>query len=132
MKPRLNQGSDKREDSNVLYLDNGASNHMTGFRSKFKSLNEDVTGQVRFGDGSTMDIKGKGTIGFKCKNGEELVLHEVYFIPHLCNNIISLGQLSENENKVILKGMFLWVYDSQGRLVRKVKRSTNRLYKIIL
>lgn len=130
MRPRLNAG--KQEESNMWYLDNGASNHMTGSRSKFKTLDETVTGQVRFGDGSRVDIKGKGSVGFKCKNGEELVLHDVYFIPHLCNNVISLGQLSENGNKVVLMGVFLWVYDGQGRLVVKVKRSANRLYKLIV
>lgn len=80
-----------------------------------------MTDQVRFGDGSKVDIKGKGTIIFRCKNGEELILQEVYFIPHLCNNIISLGQLSEDENKVVIKGSFLWVYDSKERLIMKVK-----------
>lgn len=118
--------------SNVWYLDNGASNHMTGERSKFKEIDEKVTGHVHFGDGSIVDIKGKGSVVFVCKNGEEIVLDDVYFIPTLCNNIISLGQLSETGNKVVLNGNFLWVYDKQGRLLIKVKRSGNRLYKIIL
>ena len=38
------------------YLDNGASNHMTGDREKFQELDEAVTGKVRFGDGSTVQI----------------------------------------------------------------------------
>lgn len=130
--PRLNQSTNNKGESNLWYLDNGASNHMTGYKSKFKDLNESVTGQVRFGDGSTVEIKGKGSIAVKCKNGEEIVFKDVYYIPNLCNNIISLGQLSENGNKVIMKGDFLWVYDDKERLVMKVRRSTNRLYKILL
>ncbi|XP_074374854.1 uncharacterized protein LOC141715975 [Apium graveolens] len=123
--PKLSHNSEKRIDSNVWYLDNGTSNHISGFRSKFKTLDDGVTGLVRFGDGSTVSIKGKGTIGFQCKNGEELTFHDVYFIPDLCNNIISLGQLSENGNKVILKEDYLWIYDGQERLVMKVQRSAN-------
>lgn len=119
-------------ETNLWYLDNGASNHMTGQRSKFKELDEKITGRVKFGDGSTIEIKGKGSMMFKCKYGEEVVFHEVYYIPTLCNNIISLGQLSEKGNKVVLNGAFLWVYDTQVRLLMKVKRSANRLYKIIL
>lgn len=130
VKPNVDMN--KREDSNLWYLDNGASNHMTGFRSKFKTLDENMTGQVRFGDGSTVEIKGKGSVGFKCKNGEELILNEVYYIPYLCDNIISLGQLSENNNEVILRDMYLWVYDKHKRLIMKVKRTNNRLYKIFL
>lgn len=117
-------------ESNVWYLDNGA--HMTGQLSKFKEIDEKVTGQVQFGDGSTVDIKGKGSVVFKSRNGDEVIFSEVYYIPTLCNNIISLGQLSKNGNTVVLKGNFLWVYDEQRRLIMKVKRSANRLYKIII
>ena len=41
---------------NVWYLDNGASNHMTGNISYFKSIDEYVSGKVRFGDDSRIDI----------------------------------------------------------------------------
>lgn len=109
--------------SNVWYLDNGASNHMTGTKSKFSNLNEDVTVQVKFGDGSTVKIKGKGNITFRCKNGEERMLKEVYYIPDLCNNIISLGQLFEDGNKVVLQGEYLWVGDRGGNLLMKVKKN---------
>ncbi|XP_074363990.1 uncharacterized protein LOC141704700 [Apium graveolens] len=100
VRPRLSATAEKLGESNMWYIDNGASNHMTGYRSKFKSLDEGVMGQVRFGDGSTVEIQGRGSVGFKCKNGEELIFHDVYYIPSLCNSIISLGQLSENGKKV--------------------------------
>ena len=78
---------DCKEEIDVWYLDNGASSHMTGARSKFRELDETATGMVKFGDGSMVEIKGKGSISFKCKNGEERILNAVYFIPTLCNNI---------------------------------------------
>lgn len=110
--PKLqSEVGDKHDESNLWYLDNGASNHMTAEKSKFIELKEEVKGQVKFGDGSTVSIQGKGIICFKCKNGDERKLQEVYYIPNLSNNIISLGQQSEEGNKVVLNGMFLWVYD---------------------
>lgn len=117
--------------SNIYYLDNGASNHMTGHRSKFSKLDEKVTGKVRFGDGSTVDIKGKVTVTFKCKNGGEKSFCEVYYIPNLRNNIISLGQLTKNGNKVILNGDWLWIYVERGRILMKVKKLGNKLYKML-
>ncbi|KAL8094406.1 hypothetical protein AgCh_036077 [Apium graveolens] len=57
---------------------------------------------------------------------------EMYYIPSLCSNIINIGQLSEEGNQVVMRGDFLWVRDSQGNLVMKVKKLMNRLYKIIL
>lgn len=105
---------------------------MYGHREKFNELNENVTCQICFGDGSTVRIEGKGTIIFKCKNGENHTLKEVYFIPTLCNNIISLGQLSEDGNKVVMNGEHLWVYNDHGKLLMKVQMSVNRLYKMVI
>lgn len=53
-----------QDESNVWYLDNGASSHMTGFKSKFMELDEQIRGLVSFGDGSTIRIEGKGTVVF--------------------------------------------------------------------
>nr|GEZ46106.1 ribonuclease H-like domain, reverse transcriptase, RNA-dependent DNA polymerase [Tanacetum cinerariifolium] len=43
----------------LWYLDNRASNHMTGIKEHFKELDEKVGGKVRFEDGSYKEIKGK-------------------------------------------------------------------------
>ncbi|XP_074322818.1 uncharacterized protein LOC141659791 [Apium graveolens] len=130
--PKLKQEPEENLESNLWYLDNGASNHMTRVRSKFAEFDESVTGEVRFGDGSTVTIKGKGSVVLRCQTGEEHVLSEVYFIPSLCNNIISLGQLAEEGCKVVLHGDLLWVNGKDGRLLVKVKHSRNRLYKMII
>ena len=106
-----------RSESNVWYLDNGASNHMTGYKSKFTELNEGIIGLVKIGDGLMLKIEGKGSIIFRCKKGEERIFHEVYYIPNLRSNIISLGKKSEERNRVVFKGEFLWVFNEQGKLI---------------
>lgn len=53
----LSRSSKKSDGTNLWYLDNGASNHMTGFREKFTMLDENVTGSVHFEDGSTVKIE---------------------------------------------------------------------------
>nr|GFA02361.1 zinc finger, CCHC-type [Tanacetum cinerariifolium] len=45
-------GYKETNKDSLWYLDNGASNHMTGIREHFKELDEKVTGKVRFRDGS--------------------------------------------------------------------------------
>lgn len=64
---------------------------MTGKREFFAELNTGVMGQVRFGDGSKVQIEGKGSILLKCKNGDQHIVSEVYYILALRSNIISLG-----------------------------------------
>ena len=48
------------------HLDSGASNHMTGSKASFSELDDDVTGTVKFGDGSRVAIQGRNTIIFRC------------------------------------------------------------------
>lgn len=117
---------------NVWYLDNGASNHMCGNRGFFLSVDEGVTGRVRFGDDSCIDIKGKGSIRFVFKGGEKKVLHNVYYIPDLKSNIISLGQATESGCEVRMKEDLLMLYDRLGNLMVRTTRSRNRLYKVLL
>ncbi|XP_076925318.1 uncharacterized protein LOC143588099 [Bidens hawaiensis] len=120
----------ERVEDDAWYLDNGASNHMTGNRSYFLELNENITGRVKFGDGSFVQIKGKGTILFQGKSGDQDLLTEIYYIPELKNNIISLGQATESGCDIRMKHDLLIMYDENRRLLMKVKRSENRLYKI--
>lgn len=49
-------------ETKLRYLNNGASNHMTGLISQFTELDEKITGQVRFGDGSSVKLKEKGRL----------------------------------------------------------------------
>ena len=51
----LNEGENsigKEDAENMWYLDNGASNHMTGCREKFEKLDKIMRGQVKFSDSS--------------------------------------------------------------------------------
>jgi transposase InsO family protein len=109
-------------------LDSGATNHMTGARSAFADLDGSIRGSVRFGDGSTVAIEGRGTVLFKGKTGEHQKLADVYHIPRLTANIISLGQLEEKRFKILLEDGALKIWDPQRRLVAVVRRAANRLY----
>lgn len=132
VKPEIRSPGEKKEKSSLWYLDCGASNHMTGDRSKFKTFDKSIHGQVKFGNDFKVKIEGKGSIVFQCKNGELRKLDDVYYIPDLCSNIISLGQLAEGGDQIMIKDPFMSVYEASGRLLMKVKRSPNRLYKIEL
>ena len=71
------------EQEQQWYLDSGASNHMTGSKEAFSELDGNVTDTVKFGDGSRVAIQGRGTIIFRCQNGEHRALTDVYYIPQL-------------------------------------------------
>ncbi|KAD4386091.1 hypothetical protein E3N88_26260 [Mikania micrantha] len=114
------------------FLDNGASNHMARHQDFFSDLDRNIKGKVRFGDGSNVEIEGKGDIILQCKTGDQKVLTGVYFIPTLRSNIISLGQLTEAGYEVTMKHDLLWIKEEDGALLMKVLRTQDRRYKIEL
>ena len=79
--PKLTPPGSNENQSKVWYLDNGASNHMIGDKTKFHDLNSLIQGYVRFGDGSKVQIEVKDSRVFHCKNGEQQALESVYYIP---------------------------------------------------
>lgn len=131
--PELHLSDGGVPSGSAWYLDNGASNHMTGYVKKFKELDHAVLGRVRFGDDSTVEIQGRGTVVFQGKQGDHWILSDVYYIPKLRSNLISLGQLTETGHRITLDDELLEVYDKQSdRMVMRVPRTVNRLYKVEL
>jgi hypothetical protein len=131
--PELHLTDGGGPSGSIWYLDNGASNHMTGDVLKFRDLDHAVLGKVRFGDDSTVDIQGRGTIVFEGKHGDHWVLSDVYYIPKLKSNLVSLGQLTETDHRIVLDDDLLEVCEKQSeRMIMRVPRTLNRLYKIEL
>lgn len=73
-------------DSEVWYVDTGASNHMSGSKSSFSFLNENFHTTVSFGDHSKVDVMGKGNIQFKTKNDFVETISNVFYVPSLKTN----------------------------------------------
>ena len=51
---------DEQHEHQRWILDTRATNHMTGARSSFSELNSGIRGTVKFGDGSVVEIEGRG------------------------------------------------------------------------
>jgi len=97
------------------------------------TLDETVQGTVRFGDGSTVEIQGLGAVALAGRNNDHRVLTEVYYIPSLKCNIVSLGQLEEGGCRVEIDHGVMTVFERRqkdaerlGVLIRAERR--NRLY----
>jgi len=68
---------------------------MCGQRDLFCDLDETIQGLVTFGDTSKVPFKGKGNIPIKLKNGDHSYIADVYYVPAITQNLVSIGQLME-------------------------------------
>ena len=116
----------------LWYFDTGATSHMTGDRGMFSTLDESVQGTVKFGDGSRVAIRGRGSVIFRGQSGNQRALSEVYFIPSLSSNIISVGQLDEGGCRIQIHEGLMTIHDTVGRMMAHIRRSISRLYTAVL
>lgn len=120
----------ENDQSNVWFLDTGASNHMCSKKHMFVELDEAVQGHVTFGDSSKIPVKGKGKILIKLKNGNHDFIFDVYYVLNMKNNILSLGQLLEKGYDISLKNLYLTIKDACGNLIANVKMSKSRMFSL--
>jgi hypothetical protein len=64
------------------------------------------------------------------RHQEHKVLTNVYYIPKLKSNILSLGQLEEAGCKIVLENGYLCVLDQERKLLMRAPRTGNRLYTV--
>ncbi|KAL4352077.1 hypothetical protein GQ457_06G007290 [Hibiscus cannabinus] len=124
--------NEENNDASTWYLDNGASNHMCGDKEGFVKLDEKVKGNVSFGDSSKVQIQGKGTILISLKDDSHSLITDVYYVPKLKSNILSLGQLLEKGYEIHMKDRCLWLRNQYANLIAKVSMSKNRMFVLNL
>ncbi|KAE8734503.1 hypothetical protein F3Y22_tig00000764pilonHSYRG00191 [Hibiscus syriacus] len=134
---RINPNSrhDKSQETdggqaNSWYLESIASNHMCGRKYMFVELDESVSGNVSFGDDSTIAMKGRGNILIRLKDGRHQFISNVYYVPNMKSNILSLGQLVEKGYDIHMNNYNLSIKDDKNNFIAKVPMSKNRMFLI--
>lgn len=120
------------DNESTWYMDTGASNHMSGHRHLFQNLKEGVCGSVSFGDASKVQVMGKGRIGFLLKNGRTGAVEDVYYVPEIKVNILSVGQLLQKGYEIHTKGQQMQLRDKTGRVVISSEMESNQMFKVNL
>ncbi|KAH9726202.1 hypothetical protein KPL70_008169 [Citrus sinensis] len=123
----------ERESYNLWYLDSGCSNHMTGERDIFISLDQSFNSQVKLGDGKMQKAVGKGTIAVHTKGGNKKLISDVLYVPNLTQNLLSVGQL-------IQKGFLIYFDDEKCKIIDKtnnhtvavVEMSKNKVFPLVM
>lgn len=89
-----------------------------------------VKSKARFADESSVPVEGVGRILIQQKNGKHLFIHDVFYVPSMKNNLLSMGQLLEKGYSTKLVQRRLMLSDEKGKLILNVPLSKNRTFKI--
>ncbi|GKV49915.1 hypothetical protein SLEP1_g56638 [Rubroshorea leprosula] len=112
------------------FLDTGCTNHMCGKKEFFVDLDESYRSKVKFADESTLPVMGKGRILIKLKNGDHNYISDVFYVPDMKSNLLSLGQLLERGYNMLLRDNQLSIFDVKGTLILKAPLSKNRMFRV--
>ena len=77
----------------IWFLDSGCSNHMTGNIALFSALDKNMKSEVTLGTDSKVSVMGKGEVKIFTKQGERKTIADVYYVPGMRCNLLSIGQL---------------------------------------
>ncbi|KAH0778079.1 hypothetical protein KY290_009490 [Solanum tuberosum] len=117
--------------SDVWFLDSACSNHMFGNRDLFPSLDTTFSHTVKLGNNTRMKVTGKGTVklilqGICCSIGD------VYWVPELTNNLLSIGQLQEKGSAVLFKDGACSVFHPQRGKMAESIMSANHMFILLV
>ena len=73
---------------------------------------------------------GKGNINFRTKNGCVEIISNVFYVPALKSNLLSVGQLLEKGYVIILRNDACEISDSSKGIIAIVRISQNRLFPL--
>lgn len=100
---------------------------MNGDKKKFIKLEDWNGGFVRFGDNSSIKIKGEGTLSIDGK----LKDHDVYYVESLEHNLLSVSQMFDKGYKFIFDSKWCEIRkESNGKLVGEGKTTDGNVYNL--
>ena len=121
---------ENKEDT--WYLDFGCSNHMTGNIDMFTSLDKNVKTDVILGNGNKVSVEGKGCINIVTKTGQEKYIEDVFYVPGLKHNLMSVGQMVGNGHTVNFAKNVCTIMDrcNNKKAIAKVSMTGNRMFPL--
>ena len=114
----------------VWFLDSGCSNHMTGNKLWFISFDEGFRQSVKLENNSRMGVMGRGNIRMDVE-GVTQIITQVYYIPELKNNLLSIGQLQEKGLAILIRDNLCKLFHPSRGLIMKSIMSANRMFVIL-
>src|SRR3984885_7718984 len=125
-----NMAETKSDD--IWFLDSGCSNHMTGNIALFSALDKNMKSGVTLGTDSKVSVMGKGEVKIFTKQGERKTIADVYYVPGMRCNLLSIGQLVKKGYNVYFVNDVCTIMDiaPSKRCIAEVRMTRNRMFPL--
>ena len=109
-----------------------ASTRMTGNNELISNIDTSITSSISLGDDHHVKASGKGIVSILSKQNEVKTIYDVYYVPTLVHNLLSVGWLLEHGYEVIFHDTICTILDKlpSRDLVARVKMNPNRLFPL--
>ena len=107
---------------------------MTGNIAMFVNLDENVKSEVTTGTDNKVSIMGKGRVSILTRKGEKKFVPDVYYVPSLKCNLLSIGQLINKGYNVFFKYDVRTIMDipPSNNVIAEVQMTSNRMFPLKL
>lgn len=116
--------------TNVWFLDSIWSNHIIGNLEMFSSLDESEKFDLTLNNDNNVEVEGKGNINIITKKGEKKHISNVYFVPSLKHNLISIEKLVQQGYRVSFKNTLCKILNliPSNQLIAKVQMTKKKSF----
>jgi len=122
--------SQQAKTKHIWFLDSGCSNHMCGQRDIFSHFDSNFRESVKMGNDSSLIVQGKGRVRIEV-NDTIHVITDVFFIPELKTNLLSIGQLQKNGLAVLIQQGNCKIFHPEKGLIIETEMTHNRMFVVL-
>eukprot|EP00253_Pinus_taeda_P016931 PITA_16931 len=98
----------------------------------FSALDKNMKSEVTLGTDSKVSVMGKGEVKIFTKQGERKTIADVYYVPGMKCNLLSIGQLVQKGYNVYFVNDVCTIMDipPSKRCIAEVKMTRNRMFPL--
>ena len=122
--------TDDMNSSEWWYMDTGCSNHLTGNKKWLVDFDSGKSTKIRCADDKYLNAEGMGNVRVILNNGKAALIQNVWCVPGMKSNLMSVGQLIEKGFSVTMKDNLLKLYVRNQKLIMESEQGRNRTFKV--